>query len=76
MPTIRVDAPIAPIEEPVSPEADGLTIYQLRNGVCHWPDGGFRGKPPFMYCGRKSLPERPYCEKHTRMAHGGRMERA
>jgi hypothetical protein len=67
-----VEAPIAPVEA-IIPDVlppEGLTIYQLREGICHWPLGKTYDYPPFMYCGCPALLGRPYCEAHTEKATG------
>lgn len=63
---IRVDAPIA---APVARRHNGepVTIYQLRRHDCRWPEGV---NPPYLYCGRRTLEERPYCEEHCARAYG------
>jgi GcrA cell cycle regulator len=66
---VRIDAPIPPEPEP-TPEG-GLTIYQLRDGVCHWPGGGVQDRPPFLYCGEAAPLGMPYCADHTARAYSG-----
>ncbi len=63
----KVDAPIPPEAEP-APEG-GLTIYQLRDGVCHWPGGAVQDYPPFVYCGDAAPLGTPYCATHHRKAY-------
>jgi len=65
--TVRIDAPIPPEPEP-TPEG-GLTIYQLRDGVCHWPGGAVMDYPPFLYCGEAAPLGTPYCATHHRKAY-------
>jgi len=63
----RVDAPIPPEPDP-APEG-GLTIYQLRDGVCHWPGGAMLDYPPFLYCGEAAPLGTPYCAAHRGKAY-------
>jgi hypothetical protein len=62
---------IAPIAPPIAPrcEGAGLTIYQLRDGDCHWPLGATEDRPPFAYCGEPSDIGRPYCVTHYQRGH-------
>jgi len=64
---VRIDAPIPPEPEPLS--EGGLTIYQLRDGVCHWPGGGMQDYPPFLYCGEAAPLGTPYCAAHRGKAY-------
>lgn len=65
-----VDTPIVPALEPVVVSPYGLTIYQLRDGVCKWPLGPALERPPFFYCGEPAEIGCPYCWPHTERAHG------
>ena len=66
---IRIDAPIAPVEAP-QPRNENLTIYQLENGVCHWPLGAMQDHPPFMFCGKDAVEfDAPYCPAHSAIAY-------
>lgn len=60
----------APIEDvgPADAVSQSVDIDGLRDGVCKWPLGEFLAKPPFMYCGGRALPGRPYCIHHARKA--------
>jgi len=66
---LRVDAPIAPAEAVRPAEAGLLTIYQLQTGDCRWPMAAVMDPPPFMYCGKPALFEKPYCKEHAKKAH-------
>ena len=76
-PPVRVDAPIAPTIEPVAepglavamPLPPGLTIYQLREGVCKFPLGGAYDRPPYFYCGKATKFDRSWCHEHFRRVH-------
>ena len=66
----RVDAPVPPVEAERTFEGpEGLDIYQLRDGDCHWPLGKMSDLPPFRYCGGPAVLGRPYCSKHARRAY-------
>ena len=67
---VRVDAPIAP-KIPHRLKPGHMTIYQLREGVCHWPLGPPMQKPPFLYCGEAAPLGCPYCAHHGQVARGG-----
>ena len=60
-------APRIPVERPGT-----LTLLELRDGDCKWPDGD----GPYLFCGRACVLEQPYCEEHLRMAHNEPRERA
>jgi len=64
---VRIDAPIPPDPEPTA--EGGLTIYQLRDGVCHWPGGAMLDYPPFLYCGETAPIGAPYCAAHRSRAY-------
>jgi GcrA cell cycle regulator len=68
---VRVDAPIPPSVERLfgSTPADGLTIYETREGDCKWPLGKVEDHPPYMYCGHPAELGRPYCITHTDIAY-------
>jgi len=68
-PNRRVDAPIPPLEPTIKSGDETLTIYQLRDGDCHWPLGEMQDLPPFQFCGKESLFGRPYCQSHSRIAY-------
>jgi hypothetical protein len=65
---VGVDAPIPPEAPPIPPRH--LTIYQLKDGVCHWPLGPMMDYPPFFYCGMPAGDGRSYCGEHHARAHG------
>lgn len=44
-----------------------VTMDDLERGQCRWPLGT---ELPFLFCGCEALPDRPYCEAHTRRASG------
>jgi len=67
---LHVDAPIAPEEAARPSEAEALTIYQLQRGDCRWPLGRTYQRPPYLYCGKQAVFERPYCGEHCVKAYG------
>jgi hypothetical protein len=69
-PPVRIDAPIAPAIEPVAePLPPGLTIYQLREGVCKFPLPQAEDHPPYFYCGKATKIDRSWCDEHFRRVH-------
>lgn len=72
----KVDAPIPPVEAERAFEGpEGLNIYQLRDGVCHWPLGPMHARPPYDYCGCRARPGMSYCTEHSRRAYNAPKER-
>ena len=73
---VRVDAPIVP-EMPVVDAAAGLTILQLRSNTCRWPLGDLMtSRPPYLFCGKASIFDGPYCPAHRDRACGKPIARA
>lgn len=67
---VRVDAPIVP-EMPVVDAAAGLTILQLRANSCRWPLGDLmKTRPPYLFCGKPTAIECPYCRTHMERSRG------
>jgi hypothetical protein len=66
------DAVSAPILPRIPKPKDGrlLTIYQLRRGVCHWPESELMERPPFLYCGKHTRLGNSFCPGHSRIAYG------
>jgi len=54
---------VLPPRQPVP--AEGLTIFDLREHHCRWPEGD---RPPFQYCGQDKVGP-SYCAAHHRKAH-------
>jgi len=74
---IRVDAPIAPELPIVENTTAGLDILQLRNNSCRWPLGDLmETRPPYLFCGKRTLFDRPYCRAHYERAVGKPIARA
>jgi hypothetical protein len=54
------------IEPPALPPAAGkITIYQLKDGVCHFPHGE---APPYIYCGATAR-RGSWCPHHERVVY-------
>ena len=67
---IRIDAPIE-AKVKTEPGLPGISIYQLKSRTCRWPLDPIMNKPPFRYCGCRTIEAgRPYCDEHTRRASG------
>jgi GcrA cell cycle regulator len=54
--------------EVASPQREGLTIMELREGMCRWPLGD-PTTPAFRYCGAQGLAGLPYCSHHAQIAY-------
>lgn len=57
---------IPPAPPPPTPAAERLTIWQLEEHHCRWPDGE---QAPFRYCGQNKISGSSYCAMHHRRAH-------
>ena len=57
-----------PIIDKLIPERQRKTLMQLTEHTCRWPVGDV-GAADFFFCGGSSLPERPYCLSHCRVAY-------
>jgi hypothetical protein len=54
------------VEPPrLPPTAGKITIYQLKDGVCHFPHGD---KPPYTYCGAATR-KGSWCPHHERVVY-------
>lgn len=62
------DAPLVPFE------GLGVTLLDLTEETCRWPNGD-PGSPDFRFCGGKSVTGLPYCAFHSRMAYQPRSAR-
>ncbi len=45
----------------------GITIWELRDGLCKWPVGGLL-EPPELFCGASTTPGSPWCPIHRTIA--------
>jgi GcrA cell cycle regulator len=72
--TVRssIDAPILPIEARRKSNGRDITIYQLGNGDCRWPEGE---RLSTSYCGQQALDGRPYCAEHCARAYNSPTKR-
>ena len=66
---VRLEAPIEPVFAEAMAGQAGLTIYQLREGVCRWPLGEVNDTPPYVYCGEATEYGCPWCSTHFDKAH-------
>jgi GcrA cell cycle regulator len=61
-------------DEAVVPRLEGVTIMELREGVCRWPLGD-PTSPDFRYCGARASEGLPYCAYHAQIAYQPATER-
>ncbi len=54
--------------EVAAPPRGGLTIMELREGMCRWPLGD-PTRPEFRYCGAHAVAGLPYCSHHAQIAY-------
>lgn len=54
--------------ETTEPFNGGLTLMELRSGVCRWPFGDPREPETFRFCGAPCDAARSYCECHRNVA--------
>jgi GcrA cell cycle regulator len=57
-----------------APPREGLTIMELREGMCRWPFGD-PTRPEFRYCGAHAVAGLPYCSHHAQIAYQPTVER-
>lgn len=55
------------VDLPPDQSAVAVRFMQLSKDTCRWPIGDPRA-PSFVFCGAKPIENRPYCERHSRMA--------
>jgi len=60
--------------EVVAPQPEGVTIMELREGMCRWPLGD-PTTPEFRYCGARAVEGLPYCPHHAQIAYQPAAER-
>lgn len=56
------------IEDMVAPESKKLSLVELTEKTCRWPDGD-PATDDFHFCGHKIKEDTPYCEYHAKMAY-------
>jgi GcrA cell cycle regulator len=61
-------------DEAIVPQSEGVTIMELREGVCRWPLGD-PTSPDFRYCGARASEGLPYCAYHAQIAYQPATER-
>jgi hypothetical protein len=66
MKRVKLDAPITLPLTPREPVPFTALIYDLEQGICHWPSGTLYDRPPFFYCGEPAVIGRPYCDAHMK----------
>jgi len=70
-------APPAPLplrDEAAAPQSQGVTIMELREGMCRWPLGD-PTTPAFRFCGARASEGLPYCPHHAQIAYQPATER-
>ena len=60
---VAVKAPSPPPPSPPPP-----TVVKYHGPPCQWPFG-HPGTEEFHFCGAPAIPERPYCDKHCKLAY-------
>ncbi len=45
-----------------------ITVNDLTSSSCRWPIGDPKDED-FHFCGKQSLPDKPYCEEHAAIAY-------
>jgi hypothetical protein len=67
---VEVIAPVLPgwqIEPPILADTSGhITIYQLKEGVCHFP---FGERAPYAYCGSTTRRGLSWCPHHEHVVY-------
>lgn len=66
--TSAAAAPARMVVETAEKPENGLTILDLNDRVCKWPIGDPRDEN-FYFCGERSRPGTPYCDRHAAMAY-------
>lgn len=54
------------IEQTIPPDFLGLTIWEIRDGLCRFPKGD---KAPYLFCGQPALEGSSYCAYCHRVTH-------
>jgi len=73
-PPAALPAPLPIRGEAVAPRSEGVTIMELREGVCRWPLGD-PSTPEFRFCGARANTGLPYCTHHAQIAYQPATER-
>ncbi len=53
---------------PIRKKSKGVSILDLTERMCKWPIGDPKS-PDFRFCGKPSLPGKPYCGEHCAIAY-------
>ncbi|MBT3361277.1 MAG: global cell cycle regulator GcrA-like protein [Rhodospirillales bacterium] len=67
----------SPIRKKAAPKPEKpkiIRLRELRSGMCSWPHGE-PGTPDFQFCGKPTVPSKPYCADHCAMAYVSGKER-
>lgn len=72
-PAMSVQAAPEPVVD--APASKGVTIMDLRVGVCRWPLWPM-SESTGLYCGERCDPDRPYCDAHRAISVSGEPKRA
>jgi GcrA cell cycle regulator len=72
-PATQPEVTAVPVEV-VAPQSEGVTIMELREGMCRWPLGD-PTTPEFRYCGARAVEGLPYCSHHAQIAYQPAAER-
>ena len=51
-----------------NPTGDVIKLEKLSAGMCSWPEGD-PGTPGFRFCGKPTVPDKPYCAEHCERAY-------
>ena len=62
------DQPVAPKKKAKAEAPKLITLATLKGGMCAWPQGE-PGTPEFQFCGKQSVPGKPYCLDHCARAY-------
>lgn len=58
----------SPIRPKAAPEPEVVKLERLTADMCSWPEGE-PGTPEFTFCGKPSVPDKPYCAAHCARAY-------
>jgi len=72
-PATQPEVTAVPVEV-VAPQSQGVTIMELREGMCRWPLGD-PTTPAFRYCGARAVEGLLYCAHHAQLAYQPAAER-
>jgi GcrA cell cycle regulator len=73
-PPAALPEPLPLREEAVAPQIEGVTIMELREGMCRFPLGD-PTTPEFRFCGTQAIMGLPYCPYHAQIAYQPATER-